>query len=61
MTLKMGNFCHFTSKRQFSDNFNLFTTSEVYLDHWMVQWKTMHRPTNALPPTMKNHTKHLRF
>ena len=24
----MGNFCHFTSNRKFSDNFNLFTTSE---------------------------------
>ncbi len=25
----MGNFCHFTSNRKFSDNFNLFTTSET--------------------------------
>ena len=25
----MGNFCHFTSNRKFSDNFNLFTTSEL--------------------------------
>ena len=29
----MGNFCHFTSNRKFSDNFNLFTTSDVELQN----------------------------
>ena len=32
MALKMGNFCHFTSNRKFSDNFNLFTTSDSTLE-----------------------------